>query len=191
MLALDQDRDDLSLACLLALDQDRPEVLFAQRLAHLSPVAAPKTYFADYSSASTHFLIITERIEFASEEVHPPGTAGKAVLPPHAIERVYDKFMDHLVGSDPSEYYMVIARAVGRLVGWYKSDATVGRELNAAFSFGLRALPDGKPHPMQPVLARFADNCRCLFDYDASVCSASMTSSDVGLGLPLLKNELK
>lgn len=62
---LEQDRYLASIV----LDQDRPEVYFAQRLAHLSPVPAPKTYFADYSSASTNFLIITERIEFASEEV--------------------------------------------------------------------------------------------------------------------------
>ena len=50
-------------------EQRKSPVLFAQRLAHRCPVPAPKTYFADYSSQSTNFLIITERIEFASEEV--------------------------------------------------------------------------------------------------------------------------
>jgi len=168
---LEQDRYIASIV----LNQDRPEVSFAQRLAHLSPVPAPKTYFADYSSASTNFLIITERIEFASEEAHPPGKPGSAVLAEFAIERVYDKFMDHLIGSDPAEYYVALSNALGRLVGWYKTDAFVGKELNERFPFQPRAAPDGKPSPMLPQLAKFAINCRCLFA-DEGVCDAGYQS---------------
>ena len=45
-------------------------------------------------------------------QVHKPGVAGRAALAPLAIERVYDKFMDHTIGSDPTEYYLVIAHSV-------------------------------------------------------------------------------
>lgn len=154
---------------------DEPEVRWAQRLAHKSPVPAPKTYFAEYSSASTNYILITERIEFASEELQPLNTAPSAVLQPNQVERVYDKFMDHQIGCSPVEYYMVLANSLGKLIGWYKSEEAIGAELNQNFpftgaAFGATNMIDPKTgaHPMLPMLAKFADTCKCLFEPDVS-----------------------
>jgi len=67
---------------------------------------------------------------------------------------------------------VVLAHAIGRLVGWYKTDAAgVGKELNDNFPLTLRVAPNGT-NPMLPALAKFASTCHCLFD-DASVSSES------------------
>ena len=149
---------------------DEPEVRWAQKLAHKGPVAAPKTYFAEYSKASTNYLLITERIEFASEETHPRGKAGRDVpLAPNAIERVYDKFMDHLIGSDPLEYYLCLANAIGKQIGWYKADNDAGSVLNSSFPFAPPPPPASAVHPMSPMLIDFATTtCKCLFADDVS-----------------------
>ena len=73
------------VSCILC--HDEPEVRWAQLLASKSPVAAPKTYFAEYCKETTNFMLITERIEFADEEMQPPGTAAAEVLKPLQVGR--------------------------------------------------------------------------------------------------------
>ena len=48
-------------------------------------------------------------------------------------------------------------RPLHRLVGWYKTDAAVGKVLNQDFPFYVRAAPSGAPHMMTPMLAKFAE----------------------------------
>ena len=155
------------ISCVIKHDQ--PEVRWAQRLAHKGPISAPKTYFAEYSSISTNYVLITERIEFADEERHPIGKAGKDVLKPMEIERVYDKFMDHLIGSDPLEYYTTLANALGKLVGWYKSNHDVGTELNSYFPFSPPPTPAPAVNPMASQLVEMVTKtCRVMFDDDVA-----------------------
>ena len=151
-------------------DSDASEVAFAQRFAARAPVRTPKTYFADRSSHSTNYLLIQERIAFAPPSAHPVGTSAEAaVLPAYAIERAYDKFLDHQIGSDPTEYYLALARALGRLCGWYKAAPDgIGAELNRtmpckpSFAEGVAF-----SHPGFDVLAAFmTDAGAALFPPD-------------------------
>ena len=73
-------------------------------------------------------------------------------LAPNAIERVYDKFMDHLIASDPLEYYVCLANAIGKQIGWYKADNDAGNVLNSSFPFAPPPPPASAVHPMSPML---------------------------------------
>ena len=95
------------------------------------PTHSPRTYFADRSDASTNFIIISERLAYASEVEHPRGVP--ASLPPFAIQRAHSKFHDHHLGTPPAEYYRVLVTKLGELAGWYKADGERAAELNQAF----------------------------------------------------------
>ena len=64
-------REKYLVACIYR--GDGPEVLFAQRWASRVPLRAPRTYFAERSATSTNYIIITERLSYASEAEHPRG----------------------------------------------------------------------------------------------------------------------
>ena len=98
------------------------------------PVEAPKTYFADRNETSCNFILITEKLHYASDTLHPHGT--RAELPPMALQRAYTKLCDHHIGSAPLEYYDVLVRKLGTLAGWYKADHTRAAKLNADFQIG-------------------------------------------------------
>ena len=110
---------------------DGPEVTFAQKFASAAPVRCAQTYFADRNEATTNYILITECLEYASADEHPRGDDGRR-LPPMQIQRAHNKFQDHHLGTDPSEYYFVLVRKLGRLGGWYKGSDEVARSLNAA-----------------------------------------------------------
>jgi len=116
--AKEKRRDKYIVACIY--DMDRPEITFAQKFAARVPVSVPKTYFADRSAASTNFILISERIQFAQ-------TADP--LAPNQVQRAYDKFMDHLI-PNVLEYYLVLTSTLGLLCGWYKADHERAAELH-------------------------------------------------------------
>ena len=95
------------------------------------PVKAPKTYYAERCDQSCNYIIITERLKYATSEQHPRGV--KANLPPYQLQRAFSKFHDHYLATDPSEYYHVLVRKQGALAGWYKSDPLRAAELNTVF----------------------------------------------------------
>lgn len=82
--------------CACVYQQDGPEIAFAQRYAAEVPVRAPKTYFADRNAQSCNFILVTEKLAYASEAQHAVGT--RASLPPHALQRPYTKLADHHIG---------------------------------------------------------------------------------------------
>ena len=98
-------REKYLCACIYA--QDGPEVLFAQRFAARVPVRAPRTYFAERCDRSTNFIIISERLPYATEAEHPRGVADRAgdegALPPFRLQRAHSKFHDHHLGAEPRE----------------------------------------------------------------------------------------
>lgn len=99
------------------------EVRFAGYAAiHPLPVPVPKTYFADYNSASHTGILITERIAFGE----------------NGIEVQHQKCMDHLL-DDPLEHYRAILSA---LAGIAASPARHGSSaaLSETFPFDPQAL---------------------------------------------------
>ena len=126
-----QDRKREKYLCACVYRSDVSEVLFAQRYARRVPTQSPRTYFADRSEASTNFILISERLAYASETEHPRGVP--ACLPAFALQRAHSKFHDHHLGTPPAEYYHVLVTKLGQLAGWYKENAERAAELNDAF----------------------------------------------------------
>lgn len=85
------------------------------------PVPVAKTYFGDYSSHTTNYILITDRIAFG---VDP-------------IERAYLKGWDHLM-PEVEDHYRVLARSLGTLAGTHKA-GMLGDDVEAVFPFARSA----------------------------------------------------
>ena len=66
----DRKREKYLCACIYA--HDGPEVVFAQAFAKIVPMKAPRTYFADRCARTTNFIMITEKLDYATEVGHAP-----------------------------------------------------------------------------------------------------------------------
>jgi hypothetical protein len=85
------------------------------------PMPVAKSYFADYCSGTTNYILITERIAYG-------------VAP---IEPAYRKGRDHLI-PDIRDHYRVLAKALGRLVAAHKT-GSLGYDLENMFPFARAA----------------------------------------------------
>ncbi len=85
------------------------------------PVTVAKYYFGDFSSHTTNYILITERIGFG--------------VPP--IEPAYRKGYDHCI-HDVAEHYSVLAKSLARLVGAHKIGA-LGQDIENTFPFARAA----------------------------------------------------
>ena len=108
------------------------------------PVPVAKTYFGDYSSHTTNYILITDRIPFGVEP----------------IERAYLKGWDHLM-PEVEDHYRVLARSLGTLAGTHKA-GKLGDDVEEVFPFA-RAARDFAP--ISDVPARVAQ----LVDFIARV----------------------
>lgn len=85
------------------------------------PVPVARYYFGDYSTHTTNFLLITERIRFDT----PP------------IEPAYTKGYDHQV-PEVFDHYRVLTRALASLVAAHKVGA-LGHDIEEVFPFARAA----------------------------------------------------
>ncbi len=85
------------------------------------PMPVAKSYFADYCSGTTNYILITERIAYG-------------VAP---IEPAYRKGRDHLI-ADVGEHYRVLAKALAGLVAAHKTGA-LGYDMEDIFPFARAA----------------------------------------------------
>ena len=90
------------------------------------PMPVAKTYFADYCSATTNYILITERIAYGAAPIEP----------------AYRKGRDHQV-EDVAGHYRVLAKALAGLVAAHKTGA-LGYDLEEIFPFA-RAARDFHP----------------------------------------------
>lgn len=98
------------------------EVHLAQLSRHPAfPITVPKTYFADFESATGTGMMITSRIRF-----------GENGIEPHRA-----KCMDHEL-ANPLEYYRAIFKALGRLVATHKS-GQLSPDVEQIFPFKVNA----------------------------------------------------
>ncbi len=85
------------------------------------PVPVARSYFADYSSYTANYILITERIPFGAEP----------------IERAYLKGWDHLI-PEVEEHYRVLARSLAKLAGAHKA-GRLGDDVETLFPFARSA----------------------------------------------------
>jgi hypothetical protein len=96
------------------------------------PFRTPKVYFADHCRRTTNFVLITERVPFATG----------------AYERAHDKYLDRFLPRPPAHYYLVLMQQLGRMVAAYKTGA-LGTELERHFPCEPREAPPAKPDDMK------------------------------------------
>lgn len=96
------------------------------------PFRTPKVYFADHCRRTTNFVLITERVPFATG----------------AYERAHDKYLDRFLPRPPAHYYLVLMQQLGYMVAAYKTGA-LGTELERHFPCEPRQAPHAKPDDMK------------------------------------------
>lgn len=89
-------------------DPDGAEVSVYTFLAYLLPFRIPKPYYADIARATTNYLIVTEKINFAPK---------KKKCSPYEIHPACGKYQDYDL-VDPVQPYYALMRAMARMAAW-------------------------------------------------------------------------
>lgn len=117
--------------------QEYAEINTYRLLESTIPVSIPKYYYGDISCDSTNWILITERVNFASFEGMNFGKPKPERLPAlkaGEIEGPYDKCVDYNLRGDPADYYMKLIECGAKMAGLYKSGKMGSPEvLNVGF----------------------------------------------------------
>lgn len=103
------------------------------------PVDVPRCCFAEYSSHTMNFILITERVPFGVEPVEPAHRKGYDFKVP-AVE----------------DHYAVLARALGRLVSAHKT-GEMGHDVERLFPFAAAARNFGHVADVEARIDRLID----------------------------------
>mmetsp|Transcript_95623 Transcript_95623/g.214081 ORF Transcript_95623/g.214081 Transcript_95623/m.214081 type:complete len:727 (+) Transcript_95623:113-2293(+) len=101
-------------------DIDGAECDVSRRLIHSFPFRTPKYYFSDTCRDTTNWILITEKILYGKRgRVENGKIVDQAEFKPYEILPTCGKYQDWLL-PNPSEFYMCLFRACGRLAAWDK-----------------------------------------------------------------------
>jgi len=89
------------------------------------PVRIPRFYFGDISNETSNWILITERVPFASAEnfdfTGPSPDGPRGPLGAWLVEGPYDKCMDWMLRGEASEYYTLLVRTGAKLAGMHRA----------------------------------------------------------------------
>jgi hypothetical protein len=123
------------------------------------PITVPRCYFADYNSATTSGILITERIPFGEGAVEPR----------------YEKCLDYQV-NDPLDHYRSLTRSMGRLAGFHKA-GKFGSAVEQEFPFDPQKVDRGNriPYTAEQLLQKL-DKVRSFADAHHHLVPANLRS---------------